>query len=196
MITWFMNRRLDNFERAFDYDASYMREMLRLSPIALMRFMQATSLSKFRKGVPLEVWYAASLMGIVAEDCGPCTQLGVTMAERAGVDPKLIANLIAGRFDALPGPVADTARFAIATLRRSAEADELRQRVEKHFGRIGLLSIALAITTSRMYPTIKYALGYGHACQRVTVNGKTVAPGAGLKLLEPLEGEPMQARAV
>lgn len=185
MIAWFANRRIDAFERTYDYDMSYAREILRLSPSALMRFMRATALSNFREGVTLEAWYAASLLATLAEDCGPCTQLGVTMAERAGIDPKLISSLIAGQFDALPTPVADTARFVVATLRRSAEADELRERVEKHFGRTGVLSIAFALATARIYPTIKYALGYGHACQRVSVGGKPVIPGAELKFLEP-----------
>ena len=32
--------------------------------------------------------------------------------------------------------------------------------------------VALAITTARMYPTLKYALGYGKTCTRVTVAGE------------------------
>lgn len=185
MIAWFINRRIDAFQKTYDYDMDYAREILRLSPAALMRFMRATALSKYREGVSLEAWFAASLLATVAEDCGPCTQLGVSMAERAGMDPKLISSLIAGEFDSLPAPIADTARFVVATLRRSAEADELRERVEKHFGRTGVLSIAFAIATSRIYPTVKYALGYGHACQRVSVGGKAITPAAELKLLEP-----------
>jgi hypothetical protein len=184
MLSWFIEKRIDAFERCYAYDMSYAREILKLSPGALMKFMRATEVGKFRQGVSLEAWYAAGLVAIVAEDCGPCTQLGVTMAERAGVDPSLITKLIAGRFDELPEAVADTARFTLATLRRSPEADELRQRVERHFGRVGLLSITFRIVAARIYPTVKYALGYGKACQRITVGRSSVTPDAGLKLVE------------
>lgn len=197
MLSWFIEKRIDAFERSYAYDMSYTREILKLSPGALMKFMRATEIGKFRQGVSLEAWYAAGLVAIVAEDCGPCTQLGVTMAERAGVDPSLITNVIAGRFDDLPEPVADTARFTLATMQRSPEVDELRQRVERHFGRIGVLSITFRIVAARIYPTVKYALGYGEACQRITVAGKSVTPNSSLKLIEQrVEPAPSHARAV
>jgi hypothetical protein len=182
MLSWLIRRRLDAFEKSYAYDASYAREMLALSPKALTKFFRAASLGSYRHGLTREAWHAARLVSIVAEDCGPCTQLAVTMAERAGVAPELIADLIAGRFEALPEPVRVTARFTLATLRRTPEADELRERVEQFFGRQGLLSIAFSITASRMYPTLKYAMGYGRSCQHVSVGGKTLAPASELKL--------------
>ncbi|MGC4064068.1 MAG: hypothetical protein QM784_05395 [Polyangiaceae bacterium] len=195
MFSWFIEQKLRRFEQTYDYDMSYVREMLRLSPRAYLLFSRATSLSSFRRGVSLEAWHAASLVAIVAEDCGPCTQISVTMAERAGVDPRIIANLIAGRFEALPDAVAETARFTLATLRRSPEANELRERIERRAGRVGLLSIAFAITTARIYPTVKYALGYGHACQRVTVGGHAVVPDDAIKLHATLADNSLHAGA-
>ena len=41
------------------------------------------------------------------------------------------------------------------------------------FGKRGLVSLAFAMTASRLYPTLKYALGHGRACTRVTVGGET-----------------------
>ena len=38
--------------------------------------------------------------------------------------------------------------------------------------RKGLAAIALALTTARMYPTLKYALGHGKACSKVSVAGE------------------------
>jgi hypothetical protein len=37
-----------------------------------------------------------------------------------------------------------------------------------------LVSLAFAITASRIYPTVKYALGHGKACMRVVVGGTPV----------------------
>ena len=44
----------------------------------------------------------------------------------------------------------------------------------KRCGRRALVSLAFAIYTARMYPTIKYALGHGKACTRVVVGGTPV----------------------
>ena len=54
-------------------------------------------------------------------------------------------------------------------------ADALRDEVVRRWGQKGLVALALALTTARMYPTVKYALGYGKTCSRVTVAG-TPAP--------------------
>ena len=178
MLSWFLGRKLDQFEQAFDYDMSYAREILRMSPKALITYFKATAMGNYREDVPSEAFYAARLVAIASEDCGPCTQLGATLARRAGVDAEIIERVIAGDFDALPAHVAVTARFALASMQRSPDADELRERVEALFGRRGLLSIAFGMTASRIYPTIKFALGYGKTCQRVVVDGKTIAKGA------------------
>jgi hypothetical protein len=44
----------------------------------------------------------------------------------------------------------------------------------KRWGRRALVSLALAITAARIYPTVKYALGHGKACMRVVVGGTPV----------------------
>jgi hypothetical protein len=41
------------------------------------------------------------------------------------------------------------------------------------WGQRGLTSLALAITAAHLYPTMKYALGHGHACRRLTIGGET-----------------------
>jgi hypothetical protein len=177
MLSWFLRRRLDAFERQFDYDMSYAREIVEISPRALLMYFRATNLGNYRKGVALDAWFAAALVATAFEDCGPCTQLGVTMAVRAGVEPEVVEHIVSGDFDALPPHVALSARFALASLERSPEVDELRGRVQELFGREGLLSIAFGMTTSRIYPTIKYAMGHGKTCQRVLVDGKAVSKG-------------------
>ena len=64
-------------------------------------------------------------------------------------------------------------RFAQASmLRDMATADPLRDEIVGRWGERGLLAVSLAITTGRMYPTVKYALGYGKTCSRVMVEGQ------------------------
>lgn len=177
MLSWFIEKKLSSFERAFDYDLSYARYMLSASPKALIRFQRATQMAQDAGGLPKDVWFAARLVGIISEDCGPCTQLLVKMAEAGGVSEEVIRNVVAGDFERLPEPVSVVARFSLATLQRSTEADALRERVLGLYGKRGLVAIALGITASRLYPTVKFALGFGHTCKRVEVGGRTVPKG-------------------
>ncbi|MGH6934492.1 MAG: hypothetical protein ACREEE_18920 [Dongiaceae bacterium] len=66
-------------------------------------------------------------------------------------------------------------RFAQAVLARDIEADSYRAEIERRWGKKAVVSLALAIAGSRVYPTLKYALGHGQACARVRVgDGETV----------------------
>jgi len=135
MIRWFLRRWIDKFERLWGYDASYLRDVLDADPRALLAFSKVAGIGNYRKDVPLPAYCAAGIVSVISEDCGPCTQLAINMAERAGVDP------------------------AILVLRR--------------FGKRGLVSLAFAMIAARLYPTLKYVMGHGQACKRVTIGGET-----------------------
>lgn len=175
MLRWFIRRRLAAFEREFDYDMSYARDVLDADLGAFLRFAQITSVTGFRRGVSAEVCYAAKLVGTMAEDCGPCTQLMVTMALKEGVDRRVIAAVLRGDLDAVGSDVRLAVLFARATLARAAAADDLRDEVVRRWGSRGLVSLAFGLVGARVYPTLKYALGHGKACQRVEVLGERVA---------------------
>jgi hypothetical protein len=173
MIKWFLRRRIDRFERTWSYDAGYLRDILDADPRALHAFSKVTGIGSYRKDVPLAVHCAAGIVGAMAEDCGPCTQLGIDMAQRAGVDPAVLRAVVARDFHAMPEDVALAARFAEASLRHAPEADELREEVVRRFGTRGLMSLAFAMTAARLYPTLKYAMGHGRSCMRLTIGGET-----------------------
>jgi hypothetical protein len=173
MLKWFLRRWIDKFERTWSYDASYLRDVLDADPRALLAFSKVAGISNYRKGVPPAVYVAAGLVGVMAEDCGPCTQLAIDMAQRGGVDPAILRAVVARDFAAMPDDVALAVRFAEASLRHAGEADELREQVLRRFGKRGLVSLAFALTSARLYPTLKYAMGHGRACQRVTIGGET-----------------------
>lgn len=174
MIKWALNRSIDKFERDWKYDASYMRDLIDASPRAAWLFGRAAALGRFRRGVPLEPWFAAGITAVRQEDCGPCTQLGVNMAERAGVSPAVLRALLADNPAAMPPDVALAWKFTRATLAHDASADEYREEIVKRWGRLALISLAFAITASRIYPTVKYALGHGKSCMRIVVDGAPV----------------------
>lgn len=176
MLKWFMKSRVAGFARAYGYDTSYMDHMIDVSPTAFMRFAKVMGLSQHSEDTPADALYAAKLAALVSEDCGPCTQLVTQMAEQAGVSAEVLRGILTGD-TARMGPDASLAwRFAAASLAHSLDADLLRAEIEQRWGPRAVLTLALAITSARLYPTLKYALGYGHACTRVRVAGADVVP--------------------
>ena len=174
MIKWALRRAINKFERDWHYDASYMRELIDVSPRAAWLFARATALGRFRSDLPIEAWCTAGITAVRHEDCGPCTQLAVTMAERAGVSPAVLRAVLADDPRAMPPDAALAWRFTRATLAHDAAADDYREVIVERWGRRALVSLAFAITAARIYPTVKYALGHGKACMRVVVGGTPV----------------------
>lgn len=171
MLRAFLSRQIDKMERQFSYDASYLRQMLQISPTTFMKFSVLTQLVD-RKAAPGELLAAAGIAATLVEDCGPCTQISVDMANAGGVDAEVLRGILAGDLAAM-GEIASLGwRFAHGSMTRDMEAvDPIRDEILRRWGRKGLLAVSLAITTGRMYPTLKYAMGYGKACSRVTVGG-------------------------
>jgi hypothetical protein len=174
MLRWVLRRSLDRFERNWNYDASYMREMADASPRAAWLFSRVTALGRFRRDLPIEAWCAAGITAVRHEDCGPCTQLGIAMAEGAGVSPVVLRAMLTDDPAAMPPDVALVWRFTRATLAHDPAADDYREVIVERWGRRALISVAFAITAARIYPTVKYALGHGKACMRVVVGGTPV----------------------
>ena len=174
MLRWLFQRATRAFERQWNYDASYLREIIDASPHAAWRFMNATRLGNYRRDVPVEALVAASITAVRAEDCGPCTQLGTAMAERQGVRPEILRAILKDDVAAMPDDVALAWRFTKAVLAHDPAADDYRAVVLERWGSRAVVSLAFAITTARIYPTVKYAMGHGKACTRVVVGGAPV----------------------
>ena len=174
MLKWLLRRQIAAFERHYDYDMSYARDVLAADPRAVLAVARVQALSRYRRDVPADVYFAAKITGALAEDCGPCTQLVVAMALEAGVPAATLAALVGGQERLLDEPVRLAAQFARAVLAREPEADALREELARRFGVRGIVSLGFAITSARIYPTLKYALGHGASCQRVVVAGKPI----------------------
>jgi hypothetical protein len=171
MLKAFLARQIDRMERQWGYDASYMRVVLAASPATFLKFGFVTGLVE-RKAAPGAALAAAGIAGALAEDCGPCTQIGVDMAAASGVEPEILRAILAGDEAAMGEAAALAWRFARASLARDMiAADPLRDEIVRRWGDKGLVAVSMALTTARMYPTLKYALGYGKACAKVTVGG-------------------------
>jgi hypothetical protein len=106
MVKWLMRRGIAAFERQWNYDASYLHEIVEASPRAAWMFSRAAAIGKYRKDVPVAAWTAAAITAVRHEDCGPCTQLGISMAERSGVDAKALRAVLTEDPAAMPDDVA------------------------------------------------------------------------------------------
>src|SRR3569833_4167839 len=87
MLRWFIHRKIAAYEKNYGYDLTYAREILATAFGAFMRLGKITNAIGWHRDVPLDVYYGAKLAGTLAEDCGPCTQLIVTMALAGGGGP-------------------------------------------------------------------------------------------------------------
>jgi len=174
MLTWLIKNRLNAFERTYGYDVSYARELLAVDTRAFWAFAKTQAMEKYRRDVPAHVYHAVKLTGVIHEDCGPCTQLGVAMAMKDGVTPKVLASILRGDVSAMSDEVALGVKFARASLAHDVEADAYRDAIVETWGKRALVSLAFALTMARVYPTLKYALGFGKACSRVLVGSEHI----------------------
>lgn len=179
MLKALLARQIGKMERQWGYDASYMRRVLSASTSTFLKFGVLAGLVD-RKAAPGGAIAAAGIVGTLIEDCGPCTQIGVDMAAADGVSPVILRAILVGDEAAMGVDAALAWRFARASLARDmATCDPLRDEIVRRWGEKGLLAVSMAITTARMYPTLKYALGHGKACSKVLVAG-VAAPVAHL----------------
>jgi RNA polymerase sigma-70 factor (ECF subfamily) len=182
MIKWFLRKAINRFERDWNYDASYMRDMIDSSPRAAWLFSRVTALGQFRRDIPIEPWFAAGITAVRHEDCGPCTQLAVAMAERTGVSPAVLRAVLADDPEAMPPDVRLVWNFTRATLAHDASADEYREAIVERWGRRAVVSLAFAITAANLShgqvrPWPRQGL---HASRRWRYTGNVRSrPGAG-----------------
>ena len=175
VLRWLFRRTVSAFERQWKYDASYLQEIIDVSPRAAWRFMSAARLGSYARDVPVEALVAAGITAVRSEDCGPCTQLATAMAEKRGVDPDTLRAILKDDVAAMPDDVALAWRFTKAILAHDPAADDYRAVILERWGPRAVVSLAFAMTTARIYPTVKYAMGHGKACTRVVVGGAPVA---------------------
>ena len=178
MLKWLMHRGIRAFERRWNYDAGYLHEIIEVSPKAAWMFSRAAAIGTYRKDVPAAAWAAAAITAVRHEDCGPCTQLGVSMAEQNGIDAQVLRAVLTENVDAMPDDVALAWRFTRATIDHDPAADRFREEIVRRWGPKGVISLAFAIVASRTYPTVKYAMGHGKACTRIVVGGAPVTVDA------------------
>ena len=180
MLKWFTHRYINKMERHYGYDATYLHEMLDASFPGFRRYMKMQMApGKWSGGAPRNALFAAGIAGALVEDCGPCVQIGSDIATENGMKGEVIRALLSG---APTDPDAQLGfDYGRALLHGSENLDELRETIEKKWGKEGLIAMSLQAMTTRNYPVIKRALGHAKTCQKVRVGGVDVAVNQALK---------------
>jgi hypothetical protein len=175
MRSWIARRTLCAFAKSYGYDVSYLLMMLNHSPAAFFKFAPLMKAAAHREAVPIDASFAAKIVGALAEDCGPCTQLVVDMALEAGMAKDQIEAVLRRDAKAMNEATTLGFRFADAVARRAVEAeDEFRDAVLAQWGQKGVIDLTLALQMGRMFPMVKAGLGYARECRRVAVGGNNV----------------------
>ncbi|WNO08609.1 hypothetical protein [Teredinibacter sp. KSP-S5-2] len=176
MIRYIFGKMLLNMKRRYDYDVQYMQDILEADLGAFLKFMGFQTMSSHSGNLPVESLFAARIRAIIWDDCGPCTQLVVNMALEAKVDVEIVRAIVNRDLNKLPEDVALVVRFTELVLAHNPEADELRERIRALWGSSGLITLGYCISSARVYPALKYTLGYGKACNRIEINDMSLMP--------------------
>jgi hypothetical protein len=174
MRSWIARRMLRATAKRYSYDTSYLEMMLKKSPSAFFKFAKVMKAASHREVVPIDASFAVKLVGVLAEGCGPCTQLCVDMALEAGMPKDQIEAVLCRDSRAMNSDTALGFRFGDAVVRRSADDDEFREAIRAQWGEKGVIDLTLALQMGRMFPMVKAGLGYAKECRRVTVDGQNV----------------------
>lgn len=165
---------IGQFEAHYGYNADYIREIVTSSQEGAAAYQSALTISQMNQGVPAEAWFTAKIYAVKHEDCGPCLQLVIKMAEEAGVQVKTLEDTLIDNEAALSADASLGYRFAKATMAHDATLQDLREEILGRWGMQALVSLSFAIVSAKIFPTLRTAMGFGQSCQRVMVNGQPV----------------------
>jgi len=165
-------KAIEDFESHYNYDASNMHEMLKENPKAYATFEAFMPMSGFVDKAPKDVIYVAKLTSIKNEDCGTCVQLNVDMAIEAGVDKEIIKEIIFNEGKGLAPELKFIYDFTLLVGNKKEISISMYEKLDKMYGRNVLIEIALAISASKVFPTIKRVLNYMTSCSKVQIKVK------------------------
>ncbi|MEZ0389104.1 MAG: hypothetical protein ACAI34_18660 [Verrucomicrobium sp.] len=154
------------FGQHYDYDVSYVEELLEASPGAFQAFEGAMATGQYRKAAPLELLALVKLTATRVEDCGPCTLLGVKMAREAGVAETVIQGAL-HRGRGLPPEQLEVHQYAHAVAANEPLDPEFLSRLKSRLGAEVMAELAVAIVGARIYPTLKRAMGHASSCSLI-----------------------------
>jgi alkylhydroperoxidase family enzyme len=172
MLRWLIHRRLRAEEKKLGESVDYLHHVADVSPAAFLRFASILPFASSRKVLPKDAWFAAQIVALQQEDCGPCLQITLNLARKAGVNADLLRAVLDGNCLELPPDIVAVLQFArsvTADAGHGSDVDALREVLRARYGERGLIELSYAIASSQIPPTVKRCLGYAKSCSIVPV---------------------------
>lgn len=160
---------LRNFGDDFGYDVSYLEAIIEASPAAFQAFAPVQGMSSFRRALPPEPHFVARIATVMQEDCGACAQLNITMAQRAGIDREVLRALVRKPAELAP-ILQDVRAHAIAVVGDGPQDPDRFARLQAAYGKEGMAELAICIAATRIYPSLKRAMGTHTSCELLRVD--------------------------
>src|SRR5688572_1262964 len=151
MLRRLILNRIAAAEKDLGVPLDYCRYILRVSLRASFKFAKFLAVDEYRRVLPPGPLYVARIVAIAHEDCGTCVQIAVNQAKKAGVPDDVLRAVLEHHLDALPVELREAYQFAEAVLTVNGEEDAWRERIRLRYGDEGLIEIALAIATCRVF---------------------------------------------
>ena len=163
--------RISAFETRYDYDAAYLRALLRASPDGFRAFEAFGAMAEYRSALSADAYYVARLAALQTEDCGACARLAARMGREGGASEAVLRAAFE-RDAGLPDELKRIYDFASGVAANQVDP-ALREAVRRDVGEEGLAELALCAAAARVYPCLKRGLGFASAsCERVSMDWK------------------------
>ncbi|MCA9015808.1 MAG: carboxymuconolactone decarboxylase family protein [Planctomycetaceae bacterium] len=161
-------KEIDEFETHYQYDSTYLRELLAFSPDAYEKFAAFKPLASHQEKLEPESYWIAKLAAMQVEDCGACLQLNVRFALENQVPREIIEAVLQGG-EGLSDELRDLYDFAVQVASSRELDPALEQRIQSRFDRGALLELGIVIASAKVFPTIKRAAGYANSCRLIEI---------------------------
>ncbi len=154
---------IDQFEKHYDYDCNYMRKMAQSNPQAFETFVNFLPMGQVGKSLPVEVLWTAKISSMLTEDCGACVQLNIKMALEAGVTQDLVKMIVQSP-EKLSADLSTVYNYARSVSLNIDTFYQYQNKIQEQYSQEQITELALAIASTKIYPTVKRALGDFKSC--------------------------------
>lgn len=160
-------KKLEGYRTVYNYDTSYMEEMLKESPDAYEIYDAFLPMAYFSKATSTEVIHLVRIVSMMNQDCGACSQLCIDFALEAGLSKEFVKEIVFNEGKALSPDLQLLFDFT-KTISTNQTVDPLMyDKMNQIYTREMMMEIALAIASTRVFPAIKKTLNYFESCSMV-----------------------------
>src|SRR6185369_5719659 len=103
LLTWMLRESEKYIGKV---DMAYAYHLRDVAPWSLVRYSFIKVVEGPRKITSPEIYHTVGLAAAMVEDCGPCVQIHLNLAQREKVSAEILRNLVAGKLDQVPRDVA------------------------------------------------------------------------------------------